>query len=67
MMKVKYIGSSDMQASFGRCDDPRPHLIKGKIYEVEKREVHKWHTQITLVDFPLLSFNSVSFDESSKV
>lgn len=47
-MKVMYIGASQEQINWGGNDDPRPLLTEGAIYEVEKREVHSYHTKISL-------------------
>ena len=63
-MKVKYIGASDAQVNWGSNDDPREVLKEGKEYEVLRREVHRWHTKLFLVDFPELKFNSVCFKDA---
>ena len=60
-MKVKYIGASDAQVQWGNCDDPRDVLIEGKVYEVEKEEVHTQHTKLHLVGING-RFNSVCFE-----
>lgn len=60
-MKVKYIGASDVQVQWGNCDDPRDVLIKGEVYEVEKEEVHTWHTKLYLAGIEG-RFNSVCFE-----
>ena len=62
MDKVKYIGATDGQVQWGSNDDPRGLLTEGEWYEVEDREVHSWHTQITLVGVKG-RFNSVCFED----
>lgn len=61
--KLIYTGCSDAQVSFGGHDDPRGVLIEGQAYEVERREVHSWHTKITLKGIPG-RFNSVCFEDA---
>jgi hypothetical protein len=65
-MKVKFngcSGCSDAQVKWGVGQDPRPLLTIGKEYEVEKEEVHSWHTLYYLVgiDAPR-GFNSAYFN-----
>lgn len=65
---VKYLGCSDDQIRFGNYDDPRPYLDIGKTYEVESVKVHEWHTEVELVGYAGLKFNSVCFEgEGSEV
>ena len=47
-MKVKSVGASDEQISWGSNDDPRDILDEGTIYEVDRKEVHTWHTKYYL-------------------
>ena len=61
MENVKYIGCSQLQSSWGGCDDPRKLLKIGRIYEVEKTEVHSWHTKLSLVGIEG-KFNSACFE-----
>lgn len=62
--KVKFIGATDMQATWGRSRDPRPHLEEGSSYEIERIELHTWHTVYHLVGFAEQGpFNSVCFEE----
>lgn len=63
-MKVKYTGSTDDQVNWGHGDDPRPLLIEGHEYELQREEVHSWHTLYHLVSFPGHRFNSCCFDPS---
>ena len=60
--KVKYIGASDQQVSWGANDDPRKYLTEGDVYEVSYVEIHTWHTKISLKGYETLRFNSVSFE-----
>lgn len=40
------------------------HLLEvGKIYHVECVDVHSWHTDVYLREFPNMNFNSVLFAE----
>jgi hypothetical protein len=59
--KVKFIGSSDDQVNWGSNDDPRLLLNTETVYEIEKVEIHSWHTKIYLKGIKG-RFNSVSFD-----
>ena len=59
--RVLYLGSSDEQVRWGAGnDDPRTVLIEGDIYQIEKVEVHSYHTKISLRGVQG-KFNSVSF------
>jgi hypothetical protein len=59
--RVIYIGCIDEQVSWGASnDDPRKLLIEGNIYQIEKVEVHSYHTKLYLRDV-CGKFNSVSF------
>lgn len=53
--------ASQDQINWGGNDDPNELLEIGKEYEVLKKDVHSWHTKLTLVDFPDKVFNDVSF------
>jgi hypothetical protein len=60
-MKVKYTGCSKEQEQWGGNDNPEAKgLIVGNIYEVEKTEVHTWHTKMFLKEIDG-KFNSVCF------
>ena len=61
-MKVKYLGCTDAQANWGHGDDPRRFLDAGGSYDVDRKEVHSWHTLYYLKGFHL-PFNSVCFEE----
>ena len=58
--RVIYLGTFDEQVNLGSNDDPRNILIEGDIYQIEKVEVHSWHTKISLRGIQG-KFNSVSF------
>lgn len=60
--RVIYVGSSEEQVIFGTNDDPRKVLIEGDIYQIEKVEVHSYHTKISLRGVQG-KFNSVSFNK----
>ncbi len=60
--KVRYNGATDEQAHWGACSDPRETLREGEVYELERVEVHTWHTKIWLVGHDCnRGFNSASF------
>lgn len=61
-MKVVFIGSTGGQVRWGSNDDPSDLLTIGKVYDVQKVEVHSWHTKYYLKEFPNKKFNSVSFE-----
>jgi hypothetical protein len=59
--RVIYVGATDEQVSWGASnDDPRKMLIEGNIYQIEKVEVHTWHTKLEFRGV-YGKFNSVSF------
>ena len=60
-MKVKYIGCSEHQANFGKCNDPRGLLTEWQKYELINKEVHSFHTLYYLQGFEDYGFNSVCF------
>lgn len=60
--RVLYIGTDDDQVNYGSNDDPRNVLIEGDIYQIEKVEVHSWHSKISLRGVKG-KFNSVSFNK----
>ncbi len=61
--QVKFIGASAAQVRWAHNDDPRENLEIGGIYTVEEIEMHSWHTEVILREFPTLRFNSVHFAE----
>ena len=61
--KVKFVGASDEQVGWGSNDDPREYLQLGGIYTIKEKDVHSWHTKVTLEEFPDYRFNSVHFEE----
>jgi len=61
-MQVMYLGATKDQAKFGRSEDHRLYLKKGKIYEVIDIESHSWHTLYLIkVKKVIRKFNSVCF------
>ena len=45
-------------------DKEHNHLLKiGKVYNVEDIDIHSWHTDVYLVEFPGVPFSSVLFEE----
>lgn len=61
-MKVIYSSeASPEQIRWGSCADPRGILTVGGVYEVEREDVHTWHTKLFLKGFNG-GFNSVNFE-----
>lgn len=53
----------DIQVKWGTCADPRGLLTVGEEYEVERIEIHSWHTKIFLKGIDSgRGFNDVSFE-----
>ena len=61
MLKVRFEGAIIEQVRWGHNDDPREFLSKGSVYEVNKKDVHSFHTKIELVGFPGKWVNDASF------
>lgn len=59
--KVRFIGATDEQVSFGGGDDPRSIIKDNSIHEVIDVEVHSWHTKLYLRGVNG-AFNSVCFE-----
>lgn len=51
------------QVEWGHNDDPQdfPQMELGDVYELERVELHSWHTKLFLVGVAGKGFNSVSF------
>lgn len=52
----------------GSSDDEeiaQAYLELAKIYTIEQTEVHAWHTNVWLKEFPNVKFNSVYFKNIS--
>lgn len=45
-------------------DKAARHLVKGQTYTIDHTEVHSWHTDVFLQEFPNVSFNSVLFEDA---
>ena len=48
-----------------QCELAAKHLKIGEVYEVEKVDIHDWHTNIHLVGYPH-GFNSCLFDNAKE-
>lgn len=59
--KVKFIGASKEQVSWGGNDDPNPRLKVGDVVTISDVDVHSWHTKLQFKEIPG-SYNSVSFE-----
>ena len=60
---IRYVGASDAQVEWGSCQDPRPVLEFGRQYEVERCELHSWHTKVFLIGVDSgKGFPSAAFD-----
>lgn len=61
--KRKVICINNKDNEFFGCDENSPLLEVGKTYTVVNVDVHSWHTEVELEEFPNIIFNSVCFDE----
>ncbi len=52
--------------NFFGCDINSPLLEVGKTYTVTAVNVHSWHTEVELKEFPNKLFNSVCFREKRR-
>jgi hypothetical protein len=59
--RVRYLGCSDAQVTYGGHDDPRPLLVIGQEYIVETAKIYAWKTDIKLSGI-IGRFNSVCFE-----
>lgn len=48
---------------FFSCDTNSPLLKAGATYTIANIDVHGWHTEVELKEFPGVVFNSVCFAE----
>ena len=62
--KLKFTDATDMQVSWGGCDDPRPIMKTGEQVTIKNIEVHTHHTKLEFKEFPGKKFNSISFSSS---
>ena len=59
--KLKYLGNAtNAQIRWGNHNDPRNLLEKNNMYDVDKIEIHSWHTKVFLKGYSG-SFNSIWF------
>jgi hypothetical protein len=58
---VRFVGASDAQVGWGSNDDPRAILVVNEVYELDRIEVHSWHTKISLKGV-VGKFNDASFE-----
>lgn len=65
MGKVIFIGCDEDQKRWGNHDGDISILEIGKSYDVERIEVHSWHTKVYLIGIEG-SYNSVCFEEPKK-
>lgn len=62
-LKLKYLGvGCKEQITFGSHTNPNDILVEGNYYDVERVEVHRWHTKIILKGIKG-KFNSVWFED----
>lgn len=59
----KVICISNEDNSFFACDNNSPLLEVGRQYTVANVDVHGWHTEVELKEFPNTVFNSICFEE----
>lgn len=60
MSKVVCVDNEDNH--FFSVDSNSPLLEVGKEYTISDIEVHSWHTEVRLEEFPGVRFNSTCFD-----
>ena len=48
MTELRYTGCSIEQVRWGNNDDPREVLEEGKVYLLEEKKEHSWHTKYKL-------------------
>ncbi|MEG1564200.1 MAG: hypothetical protein RR365_10810 [Bacteroides sp.] len=48
---------------WGFDDYASRHLEVGKLYTVDRVDVHDWHTRVSVKEIPNMWFNSVAFEE----
>jgi hypothetical protein len=58
--KVMFTGSTIEQVRWGNNNDPNEIMKEGDIIEIERVEVHSWHTKLYFVGIAG-KFNSASF------
>jgi hypothetical protein len=58
---VKYNSSKQTAWNYGQGNNPEGRLLDGQEYEVERVEVHSWHTLYHLKG-DIGKYNSVMFD-----
>jgi hypothetical protein len=59
--------AEDEQVRWGNCEDPRPVLTLGQAYDVERADIHTWHTKLFLKGIDSgRGFNSVNFTEAEQ-
>jgi len=66
MSKVIFIEKATKeQIAWGSCDDPNEKLTVGKVYELENKQVHAWHTKYKIRGIEGW-FNGISFKRTIK-
>jgi hypothetical protein len=65
--KRKVVCISNEDNHFFGCDSNSPLLEVGKTYNVVDVDVHGWHTEVELKEFPNTMFNSCCFEEKEGV
>jgi hypothetical protein len=58
---VKFTGCTDSQLSWGYYTGKPKELVVGERYQIDKIEIHSWHTKVWLKNVQG-SFNSVCFE-----
>lgn len=62
--KVRFIGCIDAQQNWGGpYGDHNKFLVVDKVYTIDYIIVKSWSTKVYLEEFPVVSFNSVCFEE----
>ena len=63
MTELIYTGCTIEQVRWGNNDDPREVLEEGKVYLLEQKEQHSWHTKYKLQGIDGW-YNSVCFTDT---
>lgn len=61
--KVKFLGQDKFQRAWGSHDEADGVLEIGKIYTINRTEIHSQHTKVELEEALGKVFNSVCFEQ----
>ena len=58
---VVFLGHDNDKVQWGGCAETQGVLCKGGVSEIDRIEIHNWHTKLFLVGLPGKGFNSTMF------